>query len=101
MTESTGQTPQPQFENQDNALLWVELDHLKKSNARIEEQLAKINGRVTVNNAWRLTSKERWRTHEKEHDSAKRNGVIVSGILSGAAFIGSIVAQALGIKIQP
>jgi hypothetical protein len=91
----------PHFDNRDNALIWAELTHIKESNARIETTLGTINGKVTENTAYRLTAKERWRTHEKEHDNARRNGTIVSGVLSGGALVASIVLQALGFKVQP
>lgn len=77
---------EPTFENADNRLLWQELKHIRTA-------LDKMNGAVVANTSHRISSEERWRLHEKEHDKVGRDNVVVSTI-SGVtaalvAFFGS------------
>jgi hypothetical protein len=82
------ENPTPEFANEDNALIWGELVHIRKA-------LDKLNGAVIDNTDHRITCRERWRAHEKDHDNVKRDNVIGSSLAGAFAFIAAIARDHL------
>ena len=88
----------PEFRNQDNALLWAELQFLKTTTAAIAADVKSINGRVKSSELAAAVNEERWKTHRGQHKDVDRNNVVASAISGGLAFIGAIIAGIFGIR---
>lgn len=88
---------QPTFKNQDNALIWAELEHIRKSVENIDKNVTLVNGRVRQSELNHAVLQERWKTHFEEHKSIRRNGFL-SDLISSIVAAVVAVATILGLR---